>query len=305
MFDEGFICLNMLREPQTGPDGKLVPWSGWSTAYTVQSVLLQLQSFLFAENIPQDSGYSYKQESSLRGVSEAKAEIMRFKCKCGHTYEHPHPALPEEDSTKGVAEDAEFEHPIDLSKNVLNPLGPTYCFSLSLLLSSYPADMDDGLYIDRSQLIVSKRNRVGWQGVRADKGAYLGPLSEGGLFYEAVIGRGLGVCRVGFALEGAARDLGTDELGWGFGGTGKKAHGDKFIDYGEGYQQDDVVGAYCHLSSGRIFFLKNGENLGCAFVIPEKVLSRLYLISLAHPFSTLTASTRSTPPFASVRATFV
>jgi ubiquitin-protein ligase len=43
-----FICLDMLR-PAAGNGA----YSGWSSAYSVLSILLQLQSFLFAENIPQ------------------------------------------------------------------------------------------------------------------------------------------------------------------------------------------------------------------------------------------------------------
>ena len=43
-----FICLDMLR-PAAGNGA----YSGWSSAYSALSILLQLQSFLFAENIPQ------------------------------------------------------------------------------------------------------------------------------------------------------------------------------------------------------------------------------------------------------------
>ncbi|GAQ84651.1 Ubiquitin-conjugating enzyme [Klebsormidium nitens] len=46
---EEWICLYMIKEPEEASG----PYRGWSTAYSVQSVLLQLQSFLFAENVPQ------------------------------------------------------------------------------------------------------------------------------------------------------------------------------------------------------------------------------------------------------------
>jgi ubiquitin-protein ligase len=50
-----FICLDMLRPAKAGASH-----SGWSSAYSVLSILLQLQSFLFAENIPQDTGRSVR-----------------------------------------------------------------------------------------------------------------------------------------------------------------------------------------------------------------------------------------------------
>ena len=50
--DGVWLCLNMLRSASLGS------YSGWSGAYSVYSILVQLQSFLFAENIDQDYGYA-------------------------------------------------------------------------------------------------------------------------------------------------------------------------------------------------------------------------------------------------------
>jgi len=177
-----------------------------------------------------------------------------------------------------------------------------------------PTDMDDELFIDRSQLFVSKKTRHGWKGVRSLKGAYLNRDSIGGMYFECIIGRGLGVCRVGFSLgidwctlrssllfftncspldiSETSRDLGSDDMSWGFGGTGKRAHKGEFVDYGEGfsdsikcslftrsthhggvgYTENDVIGSYCQLNTGKIFFFKNGECLGLAFQIPLEYL---------------------------------
>ena len=52
-----WLCLNMLRDSSMGS------YSGWSGAYSVLSILVQLQSFLFAENIDQDYGYSEESEA--------------------------------------------------------------------------------------------------------------------------------------------------------------------------------------------------------------------------------------------------
>jgi len=46
-----FICLSMLK-----PYLKSVKYDGWTSAYSCMSLLLQLQSFLFADNIEQDNG---------------------------------------------------------------------------------------------------------------------------------------------------------------------------------------------------------------------------------------------------------
>lgn len=37
-------------------------------------------------------------------------------------------------------------------------------------------------------------------------------------------------------------DLGTDRLGFGFGGTGKKSNAKQFDDYGTAYGKNDVIG---------------------------------------------------------------
>lgn len=40
----------------------------------------------------------------------------------------------------------------------------------------------------------------------------------------------------------ARLDLGTDRLGFGFGGTGKKSNAKNFDDYGTAYGMNDVIG---------------------------------------------------------------
>ncbi len=42
-----------------------------------------------------------------------------------------------------------------------------------------------------------------------------------------------GLSRVGWSCPTASLDLGTDRLGFGFGGTGKKSHQRQFDVYGE------------------------------------------------------------------------
>lgn len=53
--DYPYICLDILKDYTAG-----VPYAGWSSAYDISTILAQLTSFLFAENIPQEYGGSIK-----------------------------------------------------------------------------------------------------------------------------------------------------------------------------------------------------------------------------------------------------
>ena len=54
-----WVCLNMLRDSSQGDD------SGWSSAYSVCSILVALQSFIFAENVTRRSRRSVTEAFSL------------------------------------------------------------------------------------------------------------------------------------------------------------------------------------------------------------------------------------------------
>jgi len=80
----------MLRPLEYGQE-----YSGWSTAYSAQAILLQLQSFLFGENMEQDGGYTRKAITDESAVTAAKRRIIGFTCKtCGHSHKRPFPNLP-------------------------------------------------------------------------------------------------------------------------------------------------------------------------------------------------------------------
>lgn len=63
-----WICLNMLRNTNQGSN------SGWSGAYSVYSIIMQLQSFLFAENIDQDYDPDYGDTESSEGFCRQAVE---------------------------------------------------------------------------------------------------------------------------------------------------------------------------------------------------------------------------------------
>jgi ubiquitin-protein ligase len=91
-----YICLTMLRKrSKYNKNDK----DGWTGAYTVASILLQLQSFLFSENVPQET-YDYRTCQDTTTMREnyiqytANHKLSQFTCKrCCHTGKRPHPPI--------------------------------------------------------------------------------------------------------------------------------------------------------------------------------------------------------------------
>ena len=89
----GFICLSMLRDHTA-----TTPNEGWTSAYSVFSLLLQLQSFLFADNIPQDYGGDARAYWTRKAIASVKEQNCAFRLDLGaetHTHSSPWPPLPE------------------------------------------------------------------------------------------------------------------------------------------------------------------------------------------------------------------
>ena len=81
-----------------------------------------------------------------------------------------------------------------------------------------------------------------------------------------------GLARVGWALDNASRELGTDRFSWGYGGTAKKSNSRNFEDYGEKFgDKFDVIGNIIDLDYCTISWTKNGQDLGVAFQIPQNL----------------------------------
>lgn len=113
---------------------------------------------------------------------------------------------------------------------------------------------------------VQSREQREWHGGRCTRGVQ-GNVKVG---FEATV-TDEGLCRVGFSTSQATLDLGTDRFGFGFGGTGKKSNNKQFDDYGEAFGKNDVITCLLDLGRGEIKFLKNGVDLGTAFIINQQL----------------------------------
>jgi hypothetical protein len=87
MAEGHYVCLNMLRPPA---DVHAEAYSGWSSAYTVHALLMQLSSFLFAENVPQDYGGPHVQRTDESSAQRARQQAASFHRSKGAEF----PPLP-------------------------------------------------------------------------------------------------------------------------------------------------------------------------------------------------------------------
>lgn len=87
------LCLDILSS-FIGTSDK---HAGWSPAYTVRTLLMQLQSFLFEfDNLAQDHGGSYSFRYDANRIRDVRREANNLVCRgCGHCWKHPQPALQE------------------------------------------------------------------------------------------------------------------------------------------------------------------------------------------------------------------
>eukprot|EP01111_Echinosteliopsis_oligospora_P009475 TRINITY_DN2783_c0_g1_i3.p1 TRINITY_DN2783_c0_g1~~TRINITY_DN2783_c0_g1_i3.p1 ORF type:complete len:728 (+),score=242.80 TRINITY_DN2783_c0_g1_i3:111-2294(+) len=125
-------------------------------------------------------------------------------------------------------------------------------------------DRDSGFAIaENGQLCQSREEQ--WKGGRASRG-----ILSGKYYYEATV-TDEGLCRVGWSTRAARLDLGTDRLGFGFGGTGKKSNNKAFENYGQTFGLNDTITCAIDLDNLSIRFYKNGTDLGQAFTIPKSL----------------------------------
>ncbi|EDV25940.1 uncharacterized protein TRIADDRAFT_24752 [Trichoplax adhaerens] len=145
------------------------------------------------------------------------------------------------------------------------PLKSSVKPSIDTKVKLNPFDRSDQLAIDKDGLICQGREHFQWLGCRSNIG-----VVKGKFYYEATV-TDEGLCRVGWSTDIASLDLGTDNNGFGFGGTGKKSYARQFDGYGEPFGHKDVIGCMLDLDNYEIRFSKNGVDFGRAFEIPQKL----------------------------------
>ena len=146
-----WICLDMLEEFEWSSKEQLdKPYSGWTTAYSVHSVLLQLQSFLFD-----------KADTSRKEVQKASASASAFVCNgCPHSGA-PKRAWPALDDKK--IKQASFYSSLKISKAVIPPHAHR-AKALPRLSHSSTTVSPLKINIEASQTDVA--DAVGWQTVQ-------------------------------------------------------------------------------------------------------------------------------------------
>eukprot|EP00931_Biecheleriopsis_adriatica_P001700 TRINITY_DN10213_c0_g1_i1.p1 TRINITY_DN10213_c0_g1~~TRINITY_DN10213_c0_g1_i1.p1 ORF type:complete len:522 (+),score=81.17 TRINITY_DN10213_c0_g1_i1:57-1568(+) len=107
--ETNFICIDMLKNFfWMGGEDSSRPYEGWSTAYSVSSILLQVQCFLFddwAQNydgrykntlwdaVIEEGGHRRTAAEVQRKLQDAQAEAVAFRCSCGHCGDKPWPYI--------------------------------------------------------------------------------------------------------------------------------------------------------------------------------------------------------------------
>ncbi|XP_058489466.1 heterogeneous nuclear ribonucleoprotein U-like protein 1 isoform X2 [Solea solea] len=122
-----------------------------------------------------------------------------------------------------------------------------------------------------------------WAGARASHG-----VDKGRVCYEMKINEEIPVkhlpssepdphvVRIGWSLNYCSTQLGEEPFSYGYGGTGKKSDDCKFVNFGEKFGENDVIGCYIDFDSGdevEMGFSKNGVWLGVAFRTTKEELA--------------------------------
>eukprot|EP00928_Gymnodinium_smaydae_P004896 TRINITY_DN11678_c0_g6_i1.p1 TRINITY_DN11678_c0_g6~~TRINITY_DN11678_c0_g6_i1.p1 ORF type:complete len:830 (+),score=156.64 TRINITY_DN11678_c0_g6_i1:114-2492(+) len=124
-----------------------------------------------------------------------------------------------------------------------------------------PGDKDMSLEIGAGGLECSSGSGDRWCGVRANV-----EVLRGRYMFEVEVVRGL--TRVGWSARSASLELGVEHRSFGYGSTGKKSWNKQFEDYGEPFEDGDVIGCLLDRDAQTISYFKNGRDLGVAFKIP-------------------------------------
>ncbi|EDO07951.1 DEAD/DEAH box helicase family protein [Babesia bovis T2Bo] len=121
---------------------------------------------------------------------------------------------------------------------------------------------DPGLHI--SGYDISPDNASQWLGGRISTGVSL----KGRYCYECKV-TSSGIVRFGWSTDGCKYSVGLDHDSYGFGSTGKKSNGGKFLDYGAPYGNGDVLMSIIDFDRSEISYKLNGRHLGTAYKLKD------------------------------------
>uniref|UniRef100_A0A0G4I903 UBC core domain-containing protein n=1 Tax=Chromera velia CCMP2878 TaxID=1169474 RepID=A0A0G4I903_9ALVE len=99
-----YVCLDVFEEGEWSGEETMRPYTGWTPAFSVQSVMMQLQSFLME---------TYYTDPS--DVQWAHQRCSSFSCRsCEHTGTKPWPPLPSRPSTSSLQHSRASRPPLPL-----------------------------------------------------------------------------------------------------------------------------------------------------------------------------------------------
>ena len=211
-----WICLDMLKKYTT-----TIPYQGWTTAYSVQSLLVQLQSFLFAESIPQDYGGPIQQH--VHDPDYYKRLAQNYNCpNSPHTGTQPWPPIG----------NIQIQPITNYWRSSLGKTGN------SLSVNGYGWRLfvhDQALTNNQTvfEMTVTQSNggfvRVGWG------------LFNGWRRYSTPI-------------------LGESPGTFGYGSTGKWVIDKTYTDFARSFNEGDTITCVLDLKGGYVYYGVNGQN---------------------------------------------
>lgn len=257
------LCLDMLRPSHA-------MYMGWSAAYTVSSVLMQLMSFMFEEAaIPQDYGGARRMcDESAADVINTRRRALSFRCPtCPHVGTAPYPPLPDPAEVLGAA--AGVAHAAATSTDAAAPM-----------CRINECDADPGLVVATGGQSAIAFGST-WQGARSTVAVRAGSkvvyharvtLASDAPMRESVKQRG--IVRVGWACADSSREIGHDATSIGYGGTGKIAFEGVFKTFGMPFKAGNVVTTMLDLGpSPTVTFAVDGVRVG-AGPLPRAMVGR-------------------------------
>ncbi|XP_060711844.1 heterogeneous nuclear ribonucleoprotein U-like protein 2 [Hemiscyllium ocellatum] len=150
-------------------------------------------------------------------------------------------------------------------------------------LDTYNSDIHFQVAKDRygGQPLAPEKFAYLWAGARATYG-----VTKGKICFEVKVTQKIPVkqlpeseserhlVRVGWSLNSSSLQLGDGEFSYGYDGVGRKWENSKFEEYGEMFDENDVIGCFADFDNEEVelSFSKNGTCLGVAFSISKESL---------------------------------